>query len=152
MESSTLSRCDLSVRMGGRKGRRTFLVVLQPCRLIQRDVPPGCLQTLFLSLLTQGFCICCSFCLSELPSHETSSVPLQLSVHSRLLQGNSPCPLDHIHSPYLRYHSIILCVVLLMVKYSIYLCVSLIKVSFPRMSLKSLRAGIVPAFASAWHR
>lgn len=149
MESSTLSKCDVSVWMGGRKGKRTFLVIFQPCRLIQRDLPPGCLQALFLSLLTQGFCICCSFCLKEPPSHETSNVPLQLFIHSRLLRGNSPCPLDHIHSPYLCYHSIILCVALLMVKYSIYLYISLIKVSFPHMSLKSLRAGIVPAYASA---
>lgn len=35
------------------------------------------LQAAF-KLCSSASCICCSFCLSELPSHETSSVPLQL--------------------------------------------------------------------------
>lgn len=72
------------------------LPTLQP---FQRDLPPGCLHALPLSLLTQDFCICCSLCLSERPSPETSTAPLGLSIHFWLPKGNFPCPLDHNHSP-----------------------------------------------------
>lgn len=65
----------------------------------QRDLPPGYLHALPLSLLTQDFCICYSLCLSELSSPETSTAPLWLSIHFWLPKGNFSCPPDHNHSP-----------------------------------------------------
>lgn len=73
-ESSIPNRCDLNAEVGGRKGRGAFLVAFQPCRPFQRDLL-GCLRAGFLSLLTQGFCVCCSSCLSGYPSLETSNAP-----------------------------------------------------------------------------
>lgn len=152
LERKAVHSTDVTSVFGGRrKGRGTSLVAFQPCRPFQRDLPPGCLHALFLSLLTQGFCICYFLCLSELPSPETSTAPLQLWIHSWLPKGNSPCPLDHNHCLFMlsQHHSPM---VLFMVKSYIYLHLSLINARFSHMSLNSLRAGIVPAFASAWHR
>lgn len=100
------SRHDLNIWVGGGNGRGTF--PSNTAGPSKETSLQSAFNVLFFSLLTQGLCICCSLCLSELPSPETSNVPPSALNSVRFPQGSFPCPLDHTHSPYLmlsQHHS-----------------------------------------------
>lgn len=84
----------------GKERRRSLSCGLPTLQALPKGAPSRLPQALFLSLLTQGVCLCYLFPLPvRAPFSWDQSCPPAALIHSGLPKGKVPCPLDHNLSP-----------------------------------------------------